>query len=45
MLFRSVLKTRHYAIPAMIEYEYGKTGMDAVAEVRKSFEFMKAALA
>ncbi len=40
-----VLKTKHYAIPAMIEYEYGKKGMDTVAEVKKSFEFMKQALA
>ena len=40
-----VLKKKHYPIPAMIEYEYGKPGMDTVAEVRKSFEYMKAALA
>ncbi len=40
-----VLKTKHYAIPAMIEYEYGKKGMDTVAEVKKSFEYMKQALA
>jgi len=40
-----VLKTKHYPIPAMIEYEYGKEGMDTVAEVRKCFEFMKNALA
>ena len=39
-----VLKTKKYPIPAMIEYEYGKPGMDTVAEVRKSFEFMKQAL-
>ncbi|MGI8743628.1 MAG: sugar phosphate isomerase/epimerase family protein [Bryobacteraceae bacterium] len=40
-----VLKTKHYPIPAMIEYEYGKKGMDDVAEVKKCFEYMKAALA
>jgi sugar phosphate isomerase/epimerase len=40
-----VLKTKHYAIPAMIEYEYGKPGMDTVAEVKKSFEYIKSALA
>jgi sugar phosphate isomerase/epimerase len=40
-----VLKTKHYPIPAMIEYEYGKPGMDTVAEVRKCFEYMKSALA
>jgi sugar phosphate isomerase/epimerase len=40
-----VLKTKHYPIPAMIEYEYGKPGMDTVAEVRKSFEYIKQALA
>jgi len=39
-----VLKTKHYPIPAMIEYEYGKPGMDTVAEVKKSFEYMKQAL-
>ena len=40
-----VLKTKHYPIPAMIEYEYGTQGLDTVAEVKKSFEYMKAALA
>jgi sugar phosphate isomerase/epimerase len=39
-----VLKTRKYPIPAMIEYEYGKPGMDTVAEVRKCFDYCKAAL-
>jgi sugar phosphate isomerase/epimerase len=33
---------RGWGIPAMIEYEY--KGADAVAEVRKSFEYMKKAL-
>jgi sugar phosphate isomerase/epimerase len=40
-----LLKTKRYPIPAMIEYEYGKPGMDSVVEVRKSFEYMKQALA
>ena len=38
-----VLKTKKYPIPAMIEYEYGKTS-DAPVEVRKAFEYMKQAL-
>lgn len=40
-----VLKKKYYQIPAMIEYEYGKPGLDPVAEVKKCFEYMKAALA
>jgi sugar phosphate isomerase/epimerase len=40
-----LLKEKRYPIPAMIEYEYGKPGMDSVVEVRKSFEYMKRALA
>jgi sugar phosphate isomerase/epimerase len=40
-----LLKEKHYPMPANIEYEYGKPGMDTVQEVRKCFEFMKAALA
>jgi sugar phosphate isomerase/epimerase len=40
-----LLKTKHYPIPAMIEYEYGKPGMDTTAEVTKCFEYCKAALA
>jgi sugar phosphate isomerase/epimerase len=39
----TVLKTKKYPIPAMIEYEY--KGGDTVAEVRKCYEFCKAALA
>lgn len=39
-----VLKNKRYPIPAMIEYEYGKPGMDTVAEVRKAFEYIKQAL-
>lgn len=40
-----LLKAKKYPIPAMIEYEYGKPGMDTVAEVTKCFEYCKAALA
>jgi sugar phosphate isomerase/epimerase len=38
-----VLKQNHYKIPAMIEYEY--RGADAVVEVRKCLEYMKAVTA
>jgi sugar phosphate isomerase/epimerase len=38
-----LLKKNKYDIPANIEYEY--RGEDAVAEVRKCYEFVKAALA
>lgn len=37
-----ILKSKHYAIPANIEYEY--KGADTVAEVKKCFEYCKAAL-
>jgi sugar phosphate isomerase/epimerase len=37
-----ILKTKHYPIPANIEYEY--KGADTVAEVKKCFEYCKAAL-
>jgi len=40
-----VLKAKRYPIPAMIEYEYGKPGMDTLAEVQKCFDYCKAALA
>jgi sugar phosphate isomerase/epimerase len=39
-----LLKARKYPIPANIEYEYGKQGMDSADEVRKCFEYMKQAL-
>jgi len=40
------LKTKRYPIPAMIEYEYNKPGvLDTVTEVRRCFDYMKAALA
>jgi sugar phosphate isomerase/epimerase len=38
-----LLETKKYKIPANIEYEY--KGADTVAEVRKCFEYCKAALA
>ena len=40
-----IVKTKHYPIPAMIEYEYGKPGMDTVAEMRKCFDYVKLCLA
>jgi sugar phosphate isomerase/epimerase len=40
-----LLKKEKYPIPANIEYEYGKPGMDAVAEVSKCLQYCKDALA
>ncbi len=37
-----VLKTKHYKIPANIEYEY--KGADSQAEVAKCYQYMKQAL-
>jgi len=37
-----LLKKKKYGIPANIEYEY--KGADTVVEVRKCFEYCKAAL-
>jgi len=39
-----LLKTKQYPIPAMIEYEYGKPGMDTVAEVQRCFDYCKSVL-
>lgn len=39
-----LLKSKKYPIPAMIEYEYNKPGLDTVAEVRKCFEYCRQAL-
>jgi sugar phosphate isomerase/epimerase len=39
-----LLKTKQYRIPAMIEYEYGKPGMDTVAEVQRCFDYCKSVL-
>lgn len=40
-----LLRDRKYAIPANIEYEYGGPEADAVAEMKKCYQFCKAALA
>jgi sugar phosphate isomerase/epimerase len=40
-----LLKAKKYKIPANIEYEYGKHGLDTIAEMKKSFAYMKNALA
>lgn len=40
-----LLKAKKYPIPANIEYEYGKDGMDTVTEVGKCFAYIKEALA
>jgi len=39
-----LLKKEKYPIPANIEYEYGRQGMDAVAEVAKCLQYCKDAL-
>jgi len=39
-----LLRDKGWKIPANIEYEYGKPGMDTVAEVKKCFEYCKKAL-
>jgi hypothetical protein len=38
-----VFQTNQWKIPANIEYEY--KGMDAIAEVKKCYQFMKDSLA
>ena len=40
-----LLRTKKYPIPARIEYEYNKPGMDTITEVRKCFDYIKASLA
>jgi sugar phosphate isomerase/epimerase len=40
-----LLKKEKYPIPANIEYEYGKPGMDTVAEMSKCVKYCKDALA
>jgi sugar phosphate isomerase/epimerase len=40
-----LLKKERYPIPANIEYEYGKAGMDTVTEVKKCVQFCKDVLA
>ena len=39
-----LLRDKGWKIPANIEYEYGKPGMDTIAEVKKCFEYCKQAL-
>jgi sugar phosphate isomerase/epimerase len=39
-----LLRDKGWKIPANIEYEYGKPGMDTIAEVQKCFEYCKKAL-
>jgi sugar phosphate isomerase/epimerase len=40
-----LVRSKKWKIPCNIEYEYGKPGMDTVAEVGKCFEYCKQALA
>ena len=39
-----LLRDKGWKIPANIEYEYGKPGMDCIAEVKKCFAYCKKAL-
>ncbi len=39
-----MLRDNRYAIPANIEYEYGGPGSDAVAEVKKCYQYCKTVL-
>jgi sugar phosphate isomerase/epimerase len=39
-----LLRDNHYPIPANIEYEYGKPGMDTIAEMKRCVAYCKAAL-
>jgi sugar phosphate isomerase/epimerase len=40
-----LVRSKKWKIPCNIEYEYGKPGMDTVAEVRTCFDYCKQALA
>jgi len=40
-----LLKKEKYAIPANIEYEYGKPGMDTITEIGKCLQYCKETLA
>jgi sugar phosphate isomerase/epimerase len=40
-----LVRSQKWKMPCNIEYEYGKPGLDTVAEVRKCFEYCKQALA
>ena len=39
-----LLRDNHWKIPANIEYEYGKPGMDTVAEMKKCYAYCRKAL-
>lgn len=39
-----LLRDNHWKIPANIEYEYGKKGMDTVAEMKKCYAYCRKAL-
>ena len=39
-----LLRDNHWKIPANIEYEYGKPGMDTIAEMKKSYAYCRKAL-
>jgi sugar phosphate isomerase/epimerase len=39
-----LLRDKGWKIPANIEYDYGKPGMDTIAEVKKCFEYCRYAL-
>jgi sugar phosphate isomerase/epimerase len=39
-----LLRDQHWRIPANIEYEYGKPGMDTIAEVKKCYAYCQQAL-
>jgi sugar phosphate isomerase/epimerase len=39
-----LLRDQHWQIPANIEYEYGKPGMDTVAEMKKCYAYCRQAL-
>ena len=39
-----LLRDNHWKIPANIEYEYGKPGMDTIAEMKKCYAYCRKAL-
>lgn len=39
-----LLRDQHWRIPANIEYEYGKPGMDTIVEVKKCYAYCRQAL-
>jgi sugar phosphate isomerase/epimerase len=40
----NLLRDNHWKIPANIEYEYGKSGMDTIAEMKKCYAYCRKAL-